>query len=160
MFDSSPTLVIPELRGVYAALAPWVELAMRVAVGFCLIPHGLRMGFGYFPNTGGPVLSWRQLAASLEKWGYFPPHKFWAIVILATELIGGPLLILGLFTRVAALPIFILLAMSIYDHVKDGWFWNTRGVEYPIIWTCAAAYFLINGGGAYSLDRLWLGWEF
>jgi putative oxidoreductase len=160
MFDPSPTLVIPELRGIYAALAPWVELAMRVAVGFCLIPHGLRMGFGYFPNTGGPVLSWRQLAASLEKWGYFPPHKFWAIVILATELIGGPLLILGLFTRIAALPIFILLAMSIYDHVKDGWFWNTRGIEYPIIWTCAAAYFLVNGGGMYSLDRLLLGWEF
>jgi putative oxidoreductase len=160
VFDPSPTLVFPELRGVYAALAPVVETAMRVAVGFCLIPHGLRMGFGYFPNSGGPVKSWRELAASLKKWGYPPPHTFWSVVILATELIGGPLLILGLFTRVAAVPIFILLAMSIYDHVKDGWFWNTRGVEYPLIWTCAAAYFLVNGGGPYSLDRLWLGWEF
>ena len=103
VFDPSPTLVIPELRGVYAALAPWVELVMRVAVGFCLIPHGLRMGFGYFPNTGGPVLSWRQLAASLEKWGYLPPYKFWAIVILATELIGGPLLILALIGIVTVL---------------------------------------------------------
>ena len=159
MFDPSPTLVFPELRAVYAALAPFVETAMRVAVGFCLIPHGLRMGFGFFPNTGGPVLSWRQLADGLKKWGYPGPHKFWSIVILATELIGGPLLMLGLFTRPVAAPIFILLAMSIYDHTRDGWFWNVRGVEYPLIWTCAAAYFLVNGGGMYSLDRL-LGWEF
>jgi putative oxidoreductase len=160
MFDPSPTLVFPELRTVYAAAAPWLELATRLAVGFCLIPHGLRMGFGYFPNTGGPVLSWRQLAASLEKWGYFPPYKFWAIVILVTELVGGPLLMLGLFTRPVAAPIVFLLAMSVYDHTRDGWFWNQRGVEYPLIWTCGAAYFLIHGGGAYSLDRLWLGWEF
>jgi putative oxidoreductase len=160
MLDPSPTLVFPELRTVYAALVPVVETAMRVAVGLCLIPHGLRMGFGYFPNTGGPVLHWRQLAASLEKWGYFPPYKFWAIVILATELIGGPLLILGLFTRAVSIPICILLLMSIYDHVKDGWFWNTRGIEYPIIWSAAALYFLVNGGGPYSLDRLLLGWEF
>jgi putative oxidoreductase len=159
MLDPSANLVFPALGPIYATLAPWIELAMRLAVGFCLIPHGLRMGFGYFPNTGGPVLSWRQLAASLEKWGYSPPYKFWAIVILATELIGGPLLMLGLFTRVVSIPIFILLAMSVYDHTRDGWFWNQRGVEYPLIWTCAAAYFLVNGGGPYSLDRL-IGWEF
>jgi putative oxidoreductase len=159
LLDPSPTLVFPELRTVYATLAPIVEAAMRVAVGFCLIPHGLRMGFGFFPNTGGPVLSWRQLAAALEKWGYPGPHTFWAIVILATELIGGPLFMLGLFTRPVAVPIVILLAMSIYDHTRDGWFWNTRGVEYPLIWTLAAAYFLVNGGGQYSLDRL-IGWEF
>jgi putative oxidoreductase len=159
VLDPSATLVFPELHAVYAALSPFVETAMRVAVGFCLIPHGLRMGFGYFPNTGGPVLSWRQLAASLEKWGYPPPYKFWSIVILTTELVGGPLLMLGLFTRVVAVPISILLVMSIYDHVKDGWFWNTRGVEYPLIWALAAIYFLVHGGGMYSLDRL-IGWEF
>ena len=159
MFDPSPHLVFPELRGVYAALSPFAETALRVAVGFCLIPHGLRMGFGYFPNSGGPVRSWRDLAAGLEKWGYPGPHKLWSIIILATELIGGPLLLFGLFTRPVAVPIFILLAMSVYDHTRDGWFWNVRGVEYPLIWSLAALYFLINGGGIYSLDHL-IGWEF
>ena len=116
------------------------------------------MGFGFFPNTGGPVLSWRQLAEGLAKWGYPGPHKFWSIVILATELIGGPLLILGLFTRPVSVPIFILLAMSVYDHTRDGWFWNVRGVEYPLIWSLAALHFLVNGGGPFSLDRL-IGWD-
>ena len=62
--------------------------------------------------------SWRDLAAGLEKWGYPGPHKLWSIIILATELIGGPLLLLGLFTRPVAVPIFILLAMSVYDHTR------------------------------------------
>lgn len=159
MPGSSVELIIPALAPLYAALAPVVEAALRVAVGLCLVPHGLRMGFGFFPNTGGPVLSWRELAAALQRWGYPGPHKFWSIVILVTELVGGPLFALGLGTRIVAVPIVILLAMSIYDHVKDGWFWNTRGVEYPLIWTLAAAYFLVNGGGTYSLDRL-IGWEF
>ena len=159
MLDPSTPLLFPSLHSVYAALAPLAETALRVAVGFCLIPHGLRMGFGYFPNSGGPVKSWRELAGALDKWGYPPPHTFWTILILITELAGGPLLLLGLFTRPVAVPIFILLAMSIYDNVKDGWFWNTRGVEYPLIWSLAALYFLVHGGGIYSLDH-WLGWEF
>jgi putative oxidoreductase len=159
MFDPSPHLVFPELRPLYAAAAPYAEAALRVAVGFCLIPHGLRMGFGFFPNTGGPVLSWRQLADALGTWGYPGPHTLWSIVILATELIGGPLLVLGLFTRPVSVPIFILLAMSVYDHTRDGWFWNMRGVEYPLIWSLAALHFLINGGGPLSLDHL-IGWEF
>jgi hypothetical protein len=28
------------------------------------------------------------------------------------------------------------------------------------MWTIAVLYFLVHGGGAYSLDRLLLGWEF
>jgi putative oxidoreductase len=159
VFDPSPHFVFPELRTVYAALAPIAEAALRIAVGACLVPHGLRMGFGFFPNSAGPVRGWRQLGDALEKWGYWPPGRLWAIVILLTELVGGPLFALGLFTRPVAVPIVILLAMSVYDHIRDGWFWNTRGVEYPLIWSLAAAYFLIHGGGMYSIDHL-LGWEF
>ena len=159
MFDPSPTLIFPELRSIYAALAPIVETAMRVAVGVCLVPHGLRMGYGFFPNTGLPIRSWRMLGDSLNRWGYRPGY-LWAVVIVATELIGGPMLVLGLFTRAVSVPIVILLALSIWEHgTKDGWFWNKLGMEYPLIWTLAAAYFLINGGGMYSLDRL-IGWEF
>jgi uncharacterized membrane protein YphA (DoxX/SURF4 family) len=34
-----------------------------------------------------------------------------------------------------------------------------QGIEYPLLWTVAVLYFLINGGGAISLDA-WLGWQF
>jgi putative oxidoreductase len=152
------TYVFPELAGLYAAFAPVVEALLRVTVGLLLVPHGLRAGFGMFPNTGMPVNSMPMLIKSLDREGY-RPGRLWAPVIVATEVIGGPLLALGLFTRAVSIPIFILLALSIYAHRKDGWFWNTQGVEYPLIWAMASLYFLVHGGGTLSLDYL-LGWEF
>ena len=57
--------------------------------------------------------------------------------------------------------LFALLALSAYDHAKyDGYFWNKSGIEYPAMWAAGALYFLINGGGAISLDHLLLRFEF
>ena len=111
-----------------------------------------------FPNTGMPINSLPMLAGVLDQGGY-RPGRLWAPIIVITELIGGPILALGLFTRLVSVPVFILLALSVYEHRKDGWFWNTQGVEYPLIWAVASLYFLAHGGGALSLDRL-IGWEF
>ena len=81
--------------------------------------------------------------------------SIWAPAISATELIAGPLLALGLFTRLAAIPIVLFLLVACRERwVKGGWFWNTQGLEYTLMWTIAAAYFLAKGGGMYSLDYL------
>jgi len=154
----STTYVFPQLAGLYHALEPWAEALLRVAVGVCLIPHGLRMAFGLFPNAGGPCNSIPSLAAILDKGGW-RPGTLWAPIIAATELIGGPLLALGLFTRLAAIPIVILLVLSIVEHWRFGWFWNKQGIEYPVVWAAGAFYFLVHGGGVISLDQL-IGWEF
>ena len=151
--------VFPQLAGVYNALLPWVEALLRVVIAVCLMPHGLRSGFGFFPNTGGPVKNITMFGNALNEGGYKPGH-LWAPVIVITEVIGGPMLALGLFTRPVSIPIFILLAMSIYEHGKlGGWFWNKLGAEYPVIWAAASLYFLVRGGGPISLDAL-IGWQF
>jgi putative oxidoreductase len=152
------TLVFPQLAEVYAALSPWADALLRITVALCLVPHGLRTYFGMFPNTGMPINSLPMLVDVLDKGGYWP-GRIWGPVIIITELIGGPMLALGLFTRPAAVPIFILLALSVHEHRKFGWFWNTQGAEYPLIWAVAAFYILIHGGGTISLDYL-IGWEF
>lgn len=153
------TLLFPALGGLYQAAAPFAEALLRVITGFVLIPHGLRIGFGFFPNTGLPVTgTFAGLSAVLEREGY-RPGALWAAIVLATELVAGPMLMLGLLTRPVCIPIFILLALSVVAHWRDGWFWNTLGIEYPLLWTACALYFLVNGGGAISLDRL-IGWEF
>jgi len=154
----STAYVVPQLASLYAALTPFVEALLRVTVALCLIPHGLRTYFGMFPNTGMPINSLPMLVDILDQGGY-RPGWLWGPVIVATELIGGPMLALGLFTRLVSIPVFILLALSVYDHRKFGWFWNTQGAEYPLIWAMASLYFLVNGGGVISLDHL-IGWEF
>ena len=65
-------LVFPALGGLFAALSPWVEALLRMITGLILVPHGLRAGFGFFPDTGMPIDSPRKLGASLAAAGYRP----------------------------------------------------------------------------------------
>ncbi|HLK82218.1 MAG TPA: DoxX family protein [Xanthobacteraceae bacterium] len=152
-------LIAPALANAYGALAPVAEALLRAVVGLALVPHGLRMTFGWFAGTGLKVNSLQALAAQLDQTGYRPGF-LWAPAISATELVCGPLLALGLFTRPAALPVFIFLAVSNVERWRvGGYFWNTLGLEYTLLWTVAAFYFLVHGGGAYSLDHFLIGWE-
>ncbi len=100
------------------------------------------------------------LAEQLDRDGW-RPGKIWAPLISFTQLVCGPLLALGLFTRLAAIPIVIFLIVSNIERWRVGkYFWNQLGLEYTLMWTIAALYFLVHGGGVYSLDHLLMGREF
>jgi len=105
-------LIFPQLAPLYQALAPITETLLRVVVGLWMVPHGLRMSFGFFPTTGLPQRSVQMLAVDLDKWGY-RPGWLWAPLISATELIAGPMLALGLFTRAACVPLVLFLIITI-----------------------------------------------
>jgi putative oxidoreductase len=153
-------LLIPALGVLYQALGPWAEALLRFMVGMALVPHGLRMCLGYFKGTGIPISSVAGVADLFDRKGY-RPGWLWAYGVVLTQFVAAPLLALGLFTRPMALPVFLLLALSAYDHAKyDGYFWNRSGVEYPALWAAGALYFLVNGGGLISLDRWLIGWAF
>jgi len=160
MPDPSIPLVFPQLGALYQTLAPMADAALRVMVGLALVPHALRMTFGFFPNTGQPLRNLGMLADYLDRQGY-RPGKVWALAISSTQLICGPLLALGLFTRFAAVPIVLFLLVSNIERWRVGkYFWNQLGLEYTLMWTVAAVYFLVHGGGVYSFDSLILGREF
>jgi putative oxidoreductase len=160
MPEPSIPLMFPQLGGLYQTFGPLAEALLRIAVGLALVPHGLRMTFGLFPTTGQPLRNVRMLADYLDKQGY-RPGKVWALAISLTQLVGGPLLALGLFTRLSAVPIVLFLLVSNIERWRVGkYFWNQLGLEYTLMWTIAALYFLVHGGGAYSLDRLIIGREF
>ncbi len=154
------SLVFPELGPVYAALLPWAEALLRAWCGLALIPHGMRAFFGFFPDTGSRILSPALLAAGIERSG-FRPGRFWIWVVALVEFVAGPALALGLFTRPAALLVFLFFLGAAYDHARfDGYFWNKLGLEYSALWGLVALFFVVAGGGALSLDRLVLGFEF
>lgn len=160
MLTTEPPLIFSALGGLYQTLAPWTEAALRVAVGLALVPHGLRNTFGMFADTGVRSHNLTQLAQQLDRDGY-RPGKVWAPAISVTQLVGGPMLALGLLTRPVALAIFIFLVVANCERWRVGrYFWNQLGLEYTLMWTVAVLYFLVNGGGAISLDHLLLGREF
>lgn len=148
----SEPLLLPGLAGLYAALAPVADAAVRIAVGALLIPHGLRFAFGMFAATGNPNDTMPKLAAALDSWGY-RPGWLWSKMIAFNHLVCGPLLVLGLFTRPAALVATLFLTVACFERWRVGkWFWNQLGMEYTLLWAIAAFHVLINGGGRYSLD--------
>jgi putative oxidoreductase len=146
------------LAALYQTLSPYAYALLRVAVGLALVPHGLRNTFGFFPNTGVRALNLRELAAQLNDSGY-RPGRLWAVAISLTQLIGGPLLAVGLFTRPVAVTIVLFLLVADVERWRVGrYFWNKLGLEYTLMWTIAAFYVLIHGGGLYSLDHA-IGWD-
>src|SRR5262249_42032410 len=115
---------------------------------------GLRNTFGLFPKTGVRSHNIGELAAQLDHDGY-RPGKLWAPLISITQLVAGPLLAPGPFTRPAPGPIGLFLLVTNMERWRVGkYFWNQLGLEYTLMWTVAALYFLVHGGGVISLDHL------
>src|SRR3954471_23578359 len=141
-------LYIPALGRIYDAAAPFAEPLLRIALGAILIPHGMQKLFGAF---GGLGLEGN--AALFTRLGYHP-GMFWGTLVGCTEFFGGILLVIGLFTRGAALAVVIFMLNAVYVTSKaGGFFWTNRGSEYSILILAVAVYFLIRGAGAYSLDE-------
>ena len=100
------------------------------------------------------ALNLTDLAKQLDETGY-RPGKLWAPAISLTQLVGGPLLALGLFTRPVAAVVLVFLLVSNVERWRVGrYFWDQLGLEYTLMWTIATFYVLISGPGPYSLDRI------
>jgi putative oxidoreductase len=139
-------LYIPALGALYVKLDPYVLTMLRVAMGLILIPHGCQKAFGWFGGLGFERFS--QIFGNI---GY-KPGAFWTILVILTELGGGICLVLGLFTRVAALLLIIFMINAIWYTSGKGFFWTAGGAEYSILIAFVALVFLIRGGGKCSLD--------
>ena len=101
-------------------------------------------------------MCWSPSNSCCDRW----PGWLWAPLISATELIAGPMLALGLFTRLAAVPLVLFLIVTNFERYRIGrYFWNKLGLEYTMMWLVATVFFLVHGGGRFSLDH-WIGWEF
>ena len=160
MLDSTTPLLWPELGEVYRMLMPWGWAVLRALVGLALVPHGLRLFYGFFKGTGSKLSSFSQLTGMLHAQGY-RPARLWGVLIWGAEFVAGPLLVLGLFTRPSALVACLFLLVSAWEHARmDGYFWNKLGLEYPLVWAAGALPFIFAGGGPLSLDHWLLGWEF
>jgi len=147
-------LIIPAVGGLYRAFDGIADTLIRVSLGALLLPHGLQKLLGWFGGKG--------LAANtalFEKLGYSNAW-FWSNLVVGTEVIGSILLILGLFTRPAALAVGIFaFNASLFTGGRAGFFWTNGGAEYSILLCVCAVFLLIRGGGAFSLDRA-MGREF
>src|SRR3954468_3630258 len=140
--------IIPALGRLYDNFADLAWLVLRLAVGGSLVPHGMQKLFMAF---SGPGMD--KFIASLAARG-FPAPTLMGWLVALTEFVGGTLLAIGLLPRPAAAVVFIFMMVAVFStHLPNGFFWIEKGFEYPLMWGIAALFFLIRGGGPYSVDR-------
>lgn len=138
-------LIFPSLAGFYESLSPASYSFMRFAAGAVLVPHGIQKIM-----LGSAV----NLAPLIEKKMGVAYPLWWAYLAVFTESAVAACLAIGLFTRVAALVIWIYMSIIIvYFQWQYGFFWTKLGIEYALLWwlLCIAIFF--RGGGRYSVDR-------
>ncbi|TML66750.1 MAG: DoxX family protein [Actinobacteria bacterium] len=111
--------------------------------------HGAQKAFGWWSGPGPD--GWRRAVASMG----FRPSGLWAAISTLAELIGGPLLGVGLFTPVAAAVLVGQCTVIIGQvHLPKG-FWNRNsGYEFPLVLAAGAVAVALIGPGALSLDHL------
>jgi putative oxidoreductase len=122
-------------------MQPLALAALRLTLGVILIGHGSHKVYGHLHEYSGFIGS-----LGLPAWlGY---------VSAFTEFIGGILLILGLFTRLAAFAALVNMGVAIAKvHWKHGLL-GAGGYEFPLgLWTIAFA-LVFFGAGPISLDAI------
>jgi putative oxidoreductase len=77
------------------------------------------------------------------------------VALVLTEVVGGAALFLGLFTRLAAVPLaFSMLVATVLVHLPNGFFSSSGGVEFTLLLTVACVALALTGPGKASLDRV------
>ena len=123
-------------------------IPVRLGVGVVMAAHGAQKLFGWFGGYG------------LQGTGQFfaetlglKPGVLMAAMAGGTELIGGLLLIIGLFTRLAGLSLAGTMAVAIMTAHSSAFFASNNGMEYPLTLLLASLTLAIGGGGAFSIDQ-------
>ena len=117
-------------------LSPVTLAILRIITGFLFLQHGLGKLFGWFGGTPVPTYS-----------------LFWTAGVI--ESIGGPLIIVGLFTRPVAFVLSgeMLVAFWIGHHPQGGWPVRNGGVV-PLLYCLIFFHLAAAGAGAVALDTL------
>ncbi len=128
-------------------LKEWAMLPLRVGVGAMFMAHGMQKAFGLFEGPGI-----KGFAGMLENLGFAQP-EFWAYVAAYVELLGGLCLILGIFTKVAAILLAALITVAtVKVHLKNGFFMGNGGWEYNFVIMSALIALLLGGPGKLSIN--------
>ena len=124
--------------------AAYAATLLRVSMGAMFIAHGallklLEYGIagtvGYFVSIGYPA--------------------FLAYVVIAAEIVGGAMLILGIRVRLVAAALLPLMIGATIEHIPNGWMFASPkgGFDFPLFGRAALVAQLLLGGGALAVSR-------
>lgn len=118
---------------------PQVLSLFRIVTGLCFLQHGTQKILGLPAGSKPPGIDLSTLA------GWSGP----------IELVGGALIVLGLFTRPTAFVLSGFMAIAYWMvHAPQGPYPINNGGELAVIYSFAFLYLVFAGGGPISVDRM------
>jgi putative oxidoreductase len=119
--------------------SPWFLSLLRVVIAGLILCHGGQKVFDYPESRLEP-----------------PPLLSLAGVAGILELTGGALLLVGLFTRVAAFILSGEMAVAYFMvHFPKAWWPIHNQGELAVIYCFVFLYLAVAGGGLASIDHWW-----
>lgn len=119
-------------------------LVLRIVVGAIFIAHGAQK---IFENT---------LAGTTEGFAGMgvPLPEIAAPVVAFVELIGGAMLVIGLFTRLAGVLLAVNMVVAlVLVHLPAGLWVGDGGYEFVAVLGAGALALTLTGAGRFSVDR-------
>ena len=121
--------------------APRLLSVLRIVAALIFMLHGTQKLFGFPPRMGGAVTGPEVLSL------------LWVGGVL--ELVGGALLLLGLFTRPVAFVLAGEMAVAYFMfHQPRNLFPTLNGGDAAILYCFVFLFLAAAGGGVWSLDRM------
>ena len=122
-------------------------LLCRLAVGLIFLSQGLQKYIT--PDATG--------TGRFAKIGFSNP-SFWAYFTGSFEIICGTLVLIGLITRIAAIPLLIIMIVAFITTkvpiLTNNGFWSfAHEYRTDFTMTLLLIFLLIYGGGNYSIDK-------
>ena len=122
-----------------ATWAPYVQSILRIVTAFLFLAHGTQKLFGFpaaEPQAAVPLLSLIGVAGVLE-------------------VLGGALLLLGLWTRPVAFVLSGEMAVAYFKaHAPEGFWPLLNGGEVAVLFCFVWLFFAAAGAGPLSLDAV------
>ena len=124
----------------------WGGFFLRLALGTVFMAHG-------WEKLNGPLGT--PEGFNITSWGW-PYPEVWAWAVAIVETLGGLLLVVGLFTRFAAvLSACVMIVALVRVRLASGFL---GGFELEVTLLLIAIALIITGAGRISVDRDVLGW--
>lgn len=119
---------------------------MRVVLGVMMVHNGL-----------DKLADIPSFAEAYVKVIGLPFPIFFSYIAAFTELIGAPLLAIGLLARPAAFGLFATMCVAMYHHILVAGL-SIPYLELSAVYAACFLFFTVNGAGLFSTDALILNW--
>jgi putative oxidoreductase len=151
----SSSKIVSACRFLVQTEPSYALLVLRVALAIVIFPMGAQKLLGWFGGAG--------FDGTMQFFSALGVPAGIAVLVIVSDFFGSLALAIGLVGRFAAFgTTMVMLGAMVLVHGQNGFFlnWNRdqagEGIQFHLLVVAVAVVLMVNGSGAWSMDRLLL----